>query len=72
MRIRVKNGGAVYRVPEDMFPTVANAMVAGGTAEIVEDPDEKKSAGPKVETASVVSASVRTAMRSRARARQGR
>ena len=72
MRIRVKNGGAVYRVPEDMIPSVAFAMLDGGTAEKVEEQGDAKSSAPKVETASVTPSDVRTAMRPRARARQGR
>lgn len=72
MKIRVKNGGAIYRVPEDLIPSVAYAMLGGGTAEKVEEPNEQKSAAPPAETTSVVPASVRTAMRPRARGRQGR
>lgn len=65
MKIRVKNGGAVYRVPEDMIPSVAYAMLGGGTAERVEEPEEKK-----VETASVAPKAIRTATKPRAVARQ--
>lgn len=41
-RIRVLNGRQIYRVPEDMWPRVAEAMVNGGTAEKLVEPEPPK------------------------------
>ena len=49
-RVEMKNGKHVYRVPEDLFPHVAEAMIAGGTA-VKLPADEKKSLPEKVVTA---------------------
>lgn len=46
-RIRLKGSGHVYRVPEDMFPSVAQARVAGGTAELVDPQPQREAAAIK-------------------------
>jgi hypothetical protein len=42
-RIKLKGSGAIVRVPEDMFPSVAQARIDGGTAERL-DPAPKPEA----------------------------
>lgn len=59
-RIRTKTG-QVYRVPEDIYPHIAQAMVSGGTADKVEE----KSTLPQrlmAETASVLGGAQKAAI----------
>jgi|GEM_PF-4847733 len=65
-RIRHKLSGIVYRVPEDIIPSVACAMVSGGSAERLEEKKVESSAFEKVkETATKVGAALRTPVTSK-------